>query len=73
MSLPAEIETWIETLPDDSLRKVARMKWAGFTTREIARNLNRLPRAIERKLIVIQHHWRDHPPTSPNSSAMESR
>ncbi len=42
---------------DADLRTIAVWKMEGYTTEEIAANLRRAPRAVERELDLIQRRW----------------
>ncbi len=53
-----ECRRLLEVLPNDELRQIAIWKMEGYTTREIAQNLGRVVRSVERKLWVIRSVWR---------------
>lgn len=44
----------LETLPDDSLRVVARMRMEGYSNQEIADHIDRSVKSVERKLRLIR-------------------
>ena len=55
-------ETWnllFDSLPDESLRDVSRMKIEGFTDEEIARKLGYTDRTIRRKVERIRRVWQE--------------
>lgn len=58
LSLVAEqINRLMHHLGSEELRIVARLKLEGYTNEEIARSLDRIPRAIERRLQFIREIW----------------
>ena len=63
-----EIERWIDSLSDETLREIARLKRAGCGDWDIANRLNRAPRSVERKVALLRKLWRDRqrqrPPTA---------
>lgn len=52
-----EAEKLLEALPDESLRRVALRKLAGYTNEEIAEELGCVGRTVERKLERIRNKW----------------
>jgi DNA-directed RNA polymerase specialized sigma24 family protein len=52
-----ECERLMAALEDDSLRAVAQAKMEGYTTEEIAKNLQFSLRTVERKLALIRGIW----------------
>ena len=60
-----EIERWIDSLSDKTLREIARLKWAGFGDWDIANRLNRAPRTVERKVALLRKMWRQQSGRSP--------
>ena len=55
--LVEEAEQLLDALPDESLRRVARWKLAGYTNEEIADSLGCVKRTVERKLERIRRKW----------------
>jgi len=60
-----EIESWINSLPDETLREIARLKWAGFADWDIAVRLDIAPRTVERKIALLRRLWRERPGRAP--------
>ena len=54
----------LEALPDETYRKVALMRLAGFTNPEIGKQLDCSGRTVDRKLIAIREIWSDMSDTS---------
>ena len=52
-----EARRLFESLADDSLREVVRLRLEGYSNDEIARSLNCGLRTVERKLAVIRKRW----------------
>jgi DNA-directed RNA polymerase specialized sigma24 family protein len=52
-----EFERRLQLLPDPELRTIARLKMEGYTTNEIARELDRAPHAVARKIRRIRGLW----------------
>ena len=52
-----QYEQLLDTLQDDSLRRVALCKLEGYSNEEIARQLDCAPRTVERKLARIRDKW----------------
>ena len=59
-----EFERLLNLLPDDSLRTITLAKLEGFTNAEIADQISRNERSVERKLQMIRRHWEDDQPES---------
>lgn len=55
--LAEEYERLLASLGDPELRRIALAKMEGHTTDEIAAQLNRSPRTVERKLELIRSLW----------------
>ncbi len=53
-----ELRRRIESLGDKTLIRVAELKMANFSTKEIAEQLDCSPRTIQLKLKVIRRKWR---------------
>jgi DNA-directed RNA polymerase specialized sigma24 family protein len=47
----------LQSLPDESLRQVARLKMEGYENREIAERLRCSPRSVARKIEMIRRIW----------------
>jgi RNA polymerase sigma factor (sigma-70 family) len=62
-SVADEFRRLLESLGDDSLRRVALAKMEGYTNREIAERLGCIEQTVERKLRSIRRIWtgRDEP------------
>ncbi|VTS06074.1 ECF-type sigma factor [Tuwongella immobilis] len=54
-----QCEFLMQSLPDDELRRIARLRFEGYTVDEIAQKLGIRPRSIERKLALIRGYWND--------------
>lgn len=54
-----EFEALLERLPDDELRQVALARLEGYSNDEIADQIGRHVRSVERKLQLIRQHWSD--------------
>jgi DNA-directed RNA polymerase specialized sigma24 family protein len=52
-----ECQILMDLLPDDKLRRIARLKLEGYTNAEIATQFDVVERTIERKLEVIRTTW----------------
>ena len=52
-----EYQRLLDSLGDDTLRKIARWKMEGYTEAEIAKKLGRTTRTVERKLQMIRQRW----------------
>jgi DNA-directed RNA polymerase specialized sigma24 family protein len=50
----------LESLPDPTLRQVAKLKLAGYSTQEISRELDLAPRSVERKTGLIRKCWQEY-------------
>lgn len=44
-------------LPDEAMRQIAELKLAGYSTQEIAQQLELSPRTVERKTGLIRRYW----------------
>ena len=53
-SVISEGNQLLETLPDESLRLVARMRMEGYSNQEIADHIDRSVKSVERKLRLIR-------------------
>jgi DNA-directed RNA polymerase specialized sigma24 family protein len=47
----------LDQLDDPTLRTIAVQRLQGYSTSEIAKNLNCVKRTVERKLELIRHRW----------------
>lgn len=56
-----EFETLLGRLPDDELRQVALARLEGFSNEEIAEQIGRHVRSVERKLQMIRRYWEFEP------------
>ncbi|MFQ5734427.1 MAG: ECF-type sigma factor [Planctomycetaceae bacterium] len=56
-----ELDHRLNGLNDDVLMRIACLKLQGFRTTEIAAELGRTPRTVERKLELIREIWREQP------------
>jgi RNA polymerase sigma factor (sigma-70 family) len=63
-ALVEEAEKLLDALPDESLRRVALRKLAGYTNEEIAEELGCVKRTVERKLERIRNKWLERVPRS---------
>ena len=72
MASEQEIERWIDSLSDETLREIARLKWAGFGDWDIANRLNRAPRTVERKVALLRKMWRQQSGRSPPQESSPS-
>jgi DNA-directed RNA polymerase specialized sigma24 family protein len=54
-----QFEQLLDRLPENELRKIALAKLEGFTNAEIAGQIGRHERSVERKLQLIRGHWGD--------------
>jgi RNA polymerase sigma factor (sigma-70 family) len=54
-----EFQALLETLPDEDLRLVARLRLESHTNAEIARQLRCSERSVERKLALIRGFWEE--------------
>ena len=52
-----ECERLLDSLPDDSFRRLVALKLEGFTNPEIASHLGCGKRTVERRLELIRKHW----------------
>lgn len=52
-----EFERLLDRLPDDTLRQVALARLEGYSNGEIAAQIGRNERSVERKLQIIRRHW----------------
>ena len=52
-----EFERLLGLLKDETLRAIVMLKLDGYTNMEVAEQLNRHVRSIERKLQLIRMHW----------------
>ena len=59
MDRETEIESWINSLQDETLREIARLKWAGFADWDIATRMDLAPRTVERKVALLRRMWRE--------------
>ncbi len=59
VAMREECERLMELLPDETLRLIARRKLEGYTSAEIATELDVVERTIERKLGLIRAAWGD--------------
>jgi DNA-directed RNA polymerase specialized sigma24 family protein len=57
IALSDQCRRLLESLPDDTLRQVARWKLEGYTNGEIAEQLGVAKRTVERKLNLIRRDW----------------
>jgi RNA polymerase sigma factor (sigma-70 family) len=55
-----QAEQLVDALPDESHRRIARLRLAGYTNEEIARTLGCVRRTVERKLERIRSRWAEH-------------
>jgi DNA-directed RNA polymerase specialized sigma24 family protein len=53
-------QSLLATIPDENSRRIAQMKLEGFSHREIARQLNLVPRTVDRKARMIAERWNDY-------------
>ena len=56
-TLHEEFQRLMDSLPDEQLQEIVRMKLAGHSNREIAESLNVVERTAERKLQLIRAYW----------------
>ena len=54
-----EFDVLLERLPDDGLRRIARLRLEDYSNAEIARQLQCSERSIERRLAVIRAVWEE--------------
>jgi DNA-directed RNA polymerase specialized sigma24 family protein len=59
--LAEELDHRLRHLNDELLVHIARLKFDGFSTIEIATEMRRTPRTIERKLELIREIWKESP------------
>lgn len=52
-----QLETLLDSLGDDTLRKIVLLKMQGYSHAEIAEQLSCVPRTVERKLERIRDKW----------------
>ena len=57
VELEATCQEMLRRLPDDSYRKIALMRMAGYSNQEMSVELKCTPRTIERKLVAIRKVW----------------
>lgn len=69
MDREIEIESWINSLQDETLREIARLKWAGFADWDIATRMDLAPRTVERKVALLRRMWRERPGRVPPEAA----
>lgn len=53
----------LDLLGEAELRRIALSKMEGYTTEEIAGQMNCVPRTVERKLRLIRHLWEKESPS----------
>jgi RNA polymerase sigma factor (sigma-70 family) len=58
--LVEEAEQLLDALPDESLRRIAHLRLAGYTNDEIASTLGCVRRTVERRLERIRSKWLQH-------------
>ena len=66
-----EIESWINSLQDETLREIARLKWAGFADWDIATRMDLAPRTVERKVALLRRMWRERSGRVPSETVPE--
>lgn len=71
MDRETEIESWINRLQDETLREIARLKWAGFADWDIATRLDLAPRTVERKVALLRRMWRERPGRATSEAVPE--
>ena len=71
MDRETEIESWINSLQDDALREIARLKWAGFADWDIATRMDLAPRTVERKVALLRRMWRERPGRATSETVPE--
>jgi DNA-directed RNA polymerase specialized sigma24 family protein len=60
LQMAEQMESLLDALGDDTLRRVALAKLEGFTNQEIAEQMDMGMRTVERKLQLIRAVWKDH-------------
>lgn len=71
MDRETEIESWIKRLQDETLREIARLKWAGFADWDIATRMDLAPRTVERKVALLRRMWRERPSRASSETVPE--
>jgi DNA-directed RNA polymerase specialized sigma24 family protein len=59
LEMAEQIESLLDSLGDDTLRRIALAKLEGFTNQEIAEQMDVGTRTVERKLRLIRTVWKD--------------
>lgn len=69
LEVAEEADRLLKTLPDESARKVAELKMAGYTNEEISKMLDCGKRTVERKVTLIRRTWSENPNLTSESDS----